>query len=106
MQQVYELASVTISATCADGAEAGFLRARPSAINPRTPFPDASEDSETSDLLIDSVPSHPFFPVITDSPMETRGWIVQECLLSPRVLYYGKELLSLECRTCDYYEHR
>jgi len=36
---------------------------------------------------------------ILDSPLRTRGWILQERILSPRILHFGKHLLFWECRT-------
>ncbi|KAI4208857.1 MAG: hypothetical protein LQ351_008145 [Letrouitia transgressa] len=32
-------------------------------------------------------------------PLHTRGWVVQECLLSPRILYVGAKQILWECLT-------
>jgi hypothetical protein len=34
------------------------------------------------------------------SKLSTRGWVLQERLLSPRTLYFGPSELGWECRTC------
>lgn len=35
---------------------------------------------------------------LDETPLDTRGWVLQEKLLSPRVLYYGAEQMYWECR--------
>lgn len=40
-----------------------------------------------------------------DSALATRGWILQERLLSPRVLYFGSTQMYFECATADYHEN-
>lgn len=34
---------------------------------------------------------------LRDTPLDTRGWVLQERLLSPRILYYGQQQLYWEC---------
>ena len=107
MQQVYELAAVTISAACADGPEAGFLRSRHFAPSACVPFPDSSNRHRIAeDLCIDTYIIDSERAVIKDSPLGRRGWIVQERFLSPRTLYYGDEYLHFICRSEEYFEHR
>jgi len=38
---------------------------------------------------------------VDKAPLNARGWVLQERLLSPRVLHYGKEQLFWECRRLD-----
>jgi hypothetical protein len=48
-------------------------------------------------------PSHMRRSVSLDgrgSPLSSRGWVLQERLLSPRTLHYGKEQMFWECCTC------
>jgi hypothetical protein len=43
-----------------------------------------------------------------DQPLNQRGWVLQERILSPRALYFGREQLFWECRefvACESY-HR
>ncbi|CAM1503124.1 Fc.00g079000.m01.CDS01 [Cosmosporella sp. VM-42] len=42
---------------------------------------------------------HPAFSIekIDDSPLDKRGWVLQERVLSPRILYYGTQQLYWEC---------
>lgn len=34
---------------------------------------------------------------LRDSPLDTRGWVLQERILSPRLLYFGRQQLHWEC---------
>lgn len=36
---------------------------------------------------------------LPEEPLHTRGWVLQERLLSPRVIYYGARHVSFECST-------
>jgi hypothetical protein len=40
-----------------------------------------------------------------ESPLAERAWVLQEHLLSPRWLYFGKDSLYFECRTAQFDEH-
>jgi len=35
-----------------------------------------------------------------DSPLSSRGWVLQERILSPRTVHYGKEQMFWECVNC------
>jgi hypothetical protein len=35
---------------------------------------------------------------VEDSPLKSRGWVYQECLLATRVLHFGKRQLAWECQ--------
>ena len=39
--------------------------------------------------------------LITSAPLNKRAWVVQERLLSPRVLHFGRTQLAWECRELD-----
>ena len=39
--------------------------------------------------------------LITSAPLNKRAWVVQERLLSPRVLHFGRTQLAWECREMD-----
>ena len=39
-----------------------------------------------------------------DSPLSKRGWILQERLLSPRILYFGSRQMYFECDSSERYE--
>lgn len=42
--------------------------------------------------------------VIEDNPLAKRAWTLQERLLPPRTLYFGREQIAWECRVCTAYE--
>lgn len=39
-------------------------------------------------------------------PLDRRGWVVQERLLSPRTIYYGKEHIFWDCRQTSHHEQQ
>jgi hypothetical protein len=40
------------------------------------------------------------FDPLKDEPLSRRGWTLQERLLSPRIIHYGKQQMYWECRKC------
>ena len=46
---------------------------------------------------------------VRNAPLPRRAWVLQECLLAPRVLHFGKKQLLWECnelRACEVYPKR
>lgn len=39
--------------------------------------------------------------IVEDAPVNRRAWVLQERLLSPRVLHFCQDQLAWECRQCD-----
>ncbi|KAH8202382.1 hypothetical protein TruAng_003455 [Truncatella angustata] len=92
MASIYAGAAVVVSALDAASSTTGFLgkkRAPLAALN--------------SQYCIQKV-----FPVFFDNfanrALNTRGWCMQERLLAPTVLHFGKEQMYWECATCCTYE--
>lgn len=91
MQQYYQNAFLTISALSAAGSHDGFLK-------PRAPKPVFKLDQENLYLRT----QYPDWDnVMKQSPLAKRGWILQEQLLSARILHFGKDELFWECQTCS-----
>ncbi|KAI1390602.1 HET-domain-containing protein [Hypoxylon trugodes] len=87
MFSVYAGASLTISALDATASTEGFLKPN------RVPLA----------IINDEYGVQKVFPDINEylvrCPLTTRGWCMQERLLAPRLLHFGKEQIFWECRT-------
>ncbi|KAK7942729.1 HET-domain-containing protein [Apiospora aurea] len=42
--------------------------------------------------------------MVNAAPVNTRGWVLQERLMAPRVLHFCKDQIAWECNKCDLYE--
>lgn len=100
MEEVYSTASLTLAATCASSSADGFLRT-PSAIEQGYAvrgFPDASLEDWTIHFRKRTTHSKLF---VTESneryPLLARGWVLQERLLSTRVLHFTDSELIWKC---------
>jgi hypothetical protein len=110
MAQVYGNAECTIAAIGPDGNAGCFRRRNPLLRRPGK----LTESSGVSvygygflkagehNVLEDS----PGIPGLSNLPLLRRAWVVQERLISDRVLYYGYEGLMWECATCTASEFR
>lgn len=110
MSQVYGTADVTIAAIGADG-KAGCFRRR----NPLLRRPGRLTESSGSPIygygflkagehnLLEDAPG---IPGLSNLPLLRRAWVVQERLISDRVIYYGYEGLMWECALCTVSEFR
>jgi hypothetical protein len=94
MGTIYELSFCTIAATCAEDSGSGFLKPRS-----HTTITMACDESrvEHGHMCITdqplSDPSH-----IEEATLNSRGWVLQERLLSRRTLHFAKDQIYWECR--------
>ena len=112
MSHVYANAVITIAATCIDDeAAAGTLQLRD--LRESRPFPlyqlaeyagqewnsyiHSKEDSSDDALYIYPNVEGKQHANRPKGVLDTRGWILQEQLLSPRILYYGHQQLYWDC---------
>ena len=109
MAAIYAGAQVTIAAPGAMDSDSGFLVPRFAERQPpscRLAYRD--RHGTISGIMVwypafpasEEVPSNPE----NNSVLNSRGWILQERLLSARVLYFGSHQLYLECNLCTNYE--
>jgi hypothetical protein len=110
MSEVYGNADATIAAIGADGNAGCFRRRNPLLRRPGK----LTESSGTAiygygflkagehNLLEDA----PGIPGLSNLPLLRRAWVVQERLISDRVIYYGYEGLMWECALCTVSEFR
>jgi hypothetical protein len=104
MPQIYQNSTVTIAEPAASGCESGFLDRQP-----QPGFSDLLTDKETGSVQVhyggrhDLSYSHSFTPE-KPSPLSERAWILQERLLTRRILYFGSRQMYWECLTNARYE--
>ena len=92
IHRIYGNAYVTLSICSAERASDGFRAAQ-------WPEEQLHIDPRRS-KLVDLLPiplRKTLARVRTESPLASRGWIFQEELLSPRILYFGPSQLGWEC---------
>ncbi|KAK4107073.1 HET-domain-containing protein [Canariomyces notabilis] len=98
MPDVYMGAYVTITASCATGSHEVFYRCRPPAEDPlqfRIPYQISGKQGAVI-LTTEIAPYH------VEEPLSTRGWALQERLLSPRVLEFASRQLRSLCHSRIY----
>lgn len=110
MSKVYRYGFINIAATGAAESTEGCFRER----DPRTVQPtevsvqwNNCEGSKSSRYHVVPDP-HLWAQKMVNEPLHQRCWVLQERILSPRVLHFGNEQLSWECRefmACETY-HR
>ena len=97
MGDVYSNALVTIAAGAASSCTQGIFAKRDiqsNGRNPRLAF--RGPDRSLGNVFLRRQPCSLRYE---EEPLKTRGWTLQERLLSPRVLYYGVNQLIWECKT-------
>lgn len=112
MDQIYGNAYFTLAASGSNNVHEGLLFERPAV---RWPL-------ETCHLTLDGCPdvgdgrvrhnSASLVPVtvpwrqsVGTAPLQMRGWVVQERMLSARILHWSRNALSWECRQCKASEY-
>jgi hypothetical protein len=95
MGSIYRESYVTISAAVARSSTVGILNAvqKPVLINaPASVKIRLSDDSDdTVNLEIRDGTEESLRDISMKSPLNTRGWTLQETILSPRILHYGRD---------------
>ncbi|KAH6991473.1 heterokaryon incompatibility protein-domain-containing protein [Ilyonectria sp. MPI-CAGE-AT-0026] len=102
MGHVYRNAFLTISATAAEGSEGGILGPWPTIDFPKPAtvrvFPSGDENNAVVRLHLDHCENFPSWGHETaQSPLNSRGWVLQEMVLSPRNLYFGSKMIYWRC---------
>lgn len=103
MTEVYSNSWVTIAADAAVNSDEGFLGNERRKINVKR-FKCPGLGTQDSEVCIrkkgsgfhDSF-SHHFWTGPARSPLSSRGWVLQESVLAPRILHFTAEELTWEC---------
>ena len=100
MGAIYVNSFATIAATCAENSGQGFLRSRtiervevPFRMHTKAEPEEAIYFRRPSDLIDD----HVIF--VRGSPLQKRAWVLQEMLLSRRIIHFSSKQIYWECRT-------
>lgn len=97
MSSVYGGSTMNIAAAgAANGSEGCFLKS-PGYVGKVQ----ASDDFIDGDIQYDFTSIHYYMSAIPNSHLCRRAWVLQERLLSPRTLYFGKGDIFWECKTKD-----
>ncbi|KAK6725127.1 hypothetical protein SNK04_003932 [Fusarium graminearum] len=98
MAITYKNAVVTLVAGTAKAASEGFLNIKPSNNEPFLPSRKFSITMEDNRKGIVYIPEKPYQPV---HPIDTRGWTLQEFMLSSRMLIFSDHQLLWQCKQTD-----
>ncbi|KAI9749411.1 MAG: hypothetical protein M1815_002548 [Lichina confinis] len=101
MHRIYTDAYLTIAATLAESAHDGFLRRAPPVYPPvRMPYAPAGQQASPGFFyFLQRQSSSDFGDLVEATVWNSRGWTLQERVLSPRVLHFARGLLFFECRS-------
>lgn len=99
MDEVYGHALCTLAATSATDGNGGLIHGRhPSQVN----MPEVSSVWNESENESWAVLPLDFWRVnVTDAPLNRRAWVLQERVLSKRVVHFGQNQILWECNTLD-----
>lgn len=107
MAQIYQNASLNISATQASaGVQGLFANREPLSVAPVLRTLEGTESGAGAKQNFLAVMIHPSQALSTsrwednvqNAPIQSRGWVLQERLLAPRVVHFCKEQVYWECR--------
>jgi hypothetical protein len=99
MGQIYRNATVTIAAANSASANHGFLGDFPLYSPCKLPVLLPSGDIGT--IFTEAVVKMESLTITDLTPLDSRGWALQEFLLSPRTLHFGLHDLTWHCQTKD-----
>ena len=100
MANVYSGAACTIAATASDSGDGGCFHDRvTSALNPvKIGVSSFNDSSDSGCIYIRRDDAFDFERHIDRAPLNKRGWVFQERLLSRRILHFGADMMYWECR--------
>lgn len=95
MEHIFSNAFVTIAASAARSSVEGFLKTRPP--RPCVQIPLADTTPHTRGTLYVCPFIDDFSDDVEGSELCTRGWVLQERVLSRRTIFFGKKQMYWEC---------
>ncbi|KAK1749635.1 heterokaryon incompatibility protein-domain-containing protein [Echria macrotheca] len=93
MHHIYQNAFLSLAAVGSSDAYGGFFYARDPLLTGAHRLPDSSIAVRDDLWLIDFL----------EEPLNQRAWALQERLLAPRTVYFGRNQLFWECRAMEAY---
>ncbi|KAL9112220.1 MAG: hypothetical protein Q9187_007804, partial [Circinaria calcarea] len=103
MGQIYSFSQCTIAATGSSNSHGGcFVKRKPLELQPcRISGNILSAQNASEDLYLYDWHTERFSEELADAPLNSRAWVLQERILSPRVLHYNGRQLFWECKRYD-----
>lgn len=99
MGRIYRDSALTIAATGASDDPSNGLYGNRLRLAQYVGIPfKMDEDDKLDDLFYVSLSPRAFDAEVSNSHLYTRGWVLQERLLSPRYLHFGKDQWFWQCR--------
>ncbi|OCK85850.1 HET-domain-containing protein [Lepidopterella palustris CBS 459.81] len=96
MGEIYRNAICNIAASAARDSDAGIFTQRSGAKYPVTPCR-LQEDNDNATGLFILPPLPDFTDSVSYAPLNRRAWVLQERMLSPRILHWAPESLFWQC---------
>lgn len=108
MADVYMNAAVTLAAAAATSGDSGLFFPRQNHLSAKMKQYSQGQASgiPSGALYVTNCRLQNFESEVTRGPLNTRGWVLQERILSPRAVHFGKTQLFWECRTTSRQESR
>ena len=103
MHAIYANADITISSVVSRDCREGFVRQKsllgtqPVPIKMSIPKRSRPEHGDAENFRLAVYPSYMYDDFKTQGPVHSRGWTLQEQLLSTRILWFGENMLHWEC---------
>lgn len=108
MRNIFKNSYVTIAAADSPNADTGFLNDRAPKVQVKTcriPYIDSGDNvAGTMSLRLSTRGNELHTSEVV--PLTTRAWVLQEKLLSNRILYYGDLQMYWDCNTASYHESK
>jgi hypothetical protein len=96
--QYYQNATLTIAATGAISSSEGLFLRRPALeFDPEPVILKQNTNRGETNVFIIQPPTPLWVPAMRNSALRTRGWAIQERVLSKRILHFGTSYLLWEC---------
>ncbi|KAF2103169.1 HET-domain-containing protein [Rhizodiscina lignyota] len=103
MADVYSNAVITLSAAAAVSGDTGLLLHRDAGTTVCMPYFDADE-IESGEFWISKFRPDDFEAEVANGPLNKRGWTLQERVLSPHIIHFGRTQRLWECQSTIWQE--
>jgi hypothetical protein len=103
MKDIYRNRAVMLAADRVENSKDGLYPARLESQSTPMPFRDTNGQQASQWILSNRQPAA-FGSDVIHGTLNSRGWTLQERILAPRILHFGKSQLHWECRTSIWWE--